>query len=216
MIKDLIDKLKLKRKEIQNFNQINISSKNNIYEIKINDYVSINDYNKIVNSSEEYKILNSICSSVLWNGDEQKINKGTYYVIIKSNHIYNILLSDEKIVINERTKINFDEQSQNENILQDREITLNINKNEYKYCSTKHDKTGDTFYIKYYFKNKVYDLGPLELSEKEVYDEVSSVVYNLQNIEGIKNIINIELFELTILDDLSKKLSNKNKKLKKL
>ena len=52
-------------------------------------------------SNEEYHILSSIYTSVLWNSSRQKVNKGTYYVIPISNCIYNILVGDEESIINE-------------------------------------------------------------------------------------------------------------------
>lgn len=121
---------------------------------------------KKIKSSEEYSILDLVSNSVLWNSTRQKVNKGIYYVITIDNRIYNILFTDEEIVINERIKILVDEQTQKENITRERDITFNINKNEYYYFSAKHDITGDTFYTKYYSKNKLYSLGKLDLSEK--------------------------------------------------
>ena len=207
MFKELIDKLKAKKKQLQNYrienntmetktveqnkSHITISVQNKISKIEINDYISMEDYEKIMKSSEEYQILELLCNCVLWNSNKQRVNKGTYYVIIVDNRIYNILFTGDKIKIDERTKIQLDEQTQKENITQERAITLNINKNEYRYYSAKHDKTGNTFYIKYYNKNRLYSLGTLDLNKEEAYEEINSVIHNLENIEGIKNILNI-------------------------
>lgn len=111
--------------------------------------------------------------------------------------------------MNERTEIKLDLQTKNEDVLQDRTITFNTNKNEYYYFSAKHAKTGDTFYVKYYNKNKLYSLGMLELSEKETYDEISYIIYNLESIEGIENILNTEILKLNILDDFDKDFSKR-------
>lgn len=232
MFKELIDKLKAKKKQLQNYrienntmetktveqnkSHITISVQNKISKIEINDYISMEDYEKIMKSSEEYHILELLCNCVLWNSNKQRVNKGTYYVIIVDNRIYNILFTGDKIKIDERTKIQLDEQTQKENITQERAITLNINKNEYRYYSAKHDKTGNTFYIKYYNKNRLYSLGTLDLNKEEAYEEVNSVIHNLENIEGIKNILNIPFLKTNILEDLGKSFQQRKKSYKKL
>ena len=229
MFKELIDKLKAKKKQLQNYrienntmeakrveqnkSHITISVQNKISKIEINDYISMEDYEKIMKSSEEYHILELLCNCVLWNSNKQRVNKGTYYVIIVDNRIYNILFTGDKIKIDERTKIQLDEQTQKENITQERAITLNINKNEYRYYSAKHDKTGNTFYIKYYNKNRLYSLGTLDLNKEEAYEEINSVIYNLENIEGIKNILNIPFLKTNILEDLGKSFQQRKKEL---
>lgn len=232
MFKELIDKLKAKKKQLQNYrienntmetktveqnkSHITISVQNKISKIEINDYISMEDYEKIMKSSEEYHILELLCNCVLWNSNKQRVNKGTYYVIIVDNRIYNILFTGDKIKIDERTKIQLDEQTQKENITQERAITLNINKNEYRYYSAKHDKTGNTFYIKYYNKNRLYSLGTLDLNKEEAYEEINSVIHNLENIEGIKNILNIPFLKTNILEDLGKSFQQRKKSYKKL
>ena len=229
MFKELIDKLKAKKKQLQNYrienntmetktgeqnkSHITISVQNKISKIEINDYISMEDYEKIMKSSEEYHILELLCNCVLWNSNKQRVNKGTYYVIIVDNRIYNILFTGDKIKIDERTKIQLDEQTQKENITQERAITLNINKNEYRYYSAKHDKTGNTFYIKYYNKNRLYSLGTLDLNKEEAYEEINSVIHNLENIEGIKNILNIPFLKTNILEDLGKSFQQRKKEL---
>lgn len=229
MFKELIDKLKAKKKQLQNYrienntmetktveqnkSHITISVQNKISKIEINDYISMEDYEKIMKSSEEYYILELLCNCVLWNSNKQRVNKGTYYVIIVDNRIYNILFTGDKIKIDERTKIQLDEQTQKENITQERAITLNINKNEYRYYSAKHDKTGNTFYIKYYNKNRLYSLGTLDLNKEEAYEEINSVIHNLENIEGIKNILNIPFLKTNILEDLGKSFQQRKKEL---
>lgn len=49
----------------------------------------------------------------------------------------------------------------------------------------------------------------LELLEKETYDEISYIIYNLESIEGIENILNTEILKLNILDDFDKDFSKR-------
>ena len=120
MFKELIDKLKQRRNKIQNYRtnndeiktgikvheekevEIIISSQNNITKIEIPDYVCIGDFVDKKNLGEEYKILDFLCNCVIWNSDKQKVNKGIYYVILIDNRVYNILINEDKVQIDER------------------------------------------------------------------------------------------------------------------
>lgn len=216
MVRELIDKLKSKKQQLQKYktnddtietkNQkeidIKISKQDNIYKIEIYDYISIIDFVDKKNSGDEYGILDMLYNCVLWNSDKQKVNKGTYYVTIIDNRIYNILFTDDKIKIDERTKKEIDEQTKKENIIEERVITYNINENKYHYYSAKHESDGNTYYTKYYNKNRKYSLGSLDLTEEETYEEIKSVIYNLENVEGIATILNIELLKEHVLNKL--------------
>ena len=229
MFKELIDKLKQRRNKIQNYRtnndeiktgikvheekevEIIISSQNNITKIEIPDYVCIGDFVDKKNLGEEYKILDFLCNCVIWNSDKQKVNKGIYYVITNGNSLYNILLNDEKIIISERIKLAIDEETRKENITQERVITFYINNNKYNYFSAKHDSSRDTYYIKYYNKNRGYSLGELDLTEKETYEEILSVISNLEDIDKIDDILDINILKLYILDDLKNECVKKIK-----
>ena len=231
MFKELIDKLKQRRNKIQNYRtnneemktgikvheekqvEIIVSSQNNITKIEIPDYVCMGDFVDKKNYGEEYKILDLLCNCVLWNSDKQKVNKGIYYVIIIENRIYNILFTDDKIQIDERIKPIFDEVTNKENITQERVITYLPNQNKYRYYSAKHESDGNTYYTKYYNKNREYSLGTLDLTEEETFEEVASVISNLESITGIETILDIELLKEQILSDLSKNSLQRKKKL---
>jgi len=221
MLRELIDKLKSKKQQLQKHEasndvietkqieeekeiDIKVSKQGNIYKIEISDYISIIDFVDKKNSSDEYKVLDLLCNYVLWNGSKQKVNKGTYYVINTSNCLYNILFTDDTIDIEERIKIELDEQTQKENIIEERLITFNIDEEKYRYYTAKHEQNRNTYYTKYYDKNRTYSLGALDLSEEEALSEIKEVFYNLEGIEGINNILDIELLKSYIADDLRK------------
>ena len=214
MFKKLIDILKLKKKQLQDYEinketiekqsniEINVSRKNDILKIEIDDYISIGDYvGKIefIELTRGYKLLDLISNSVLWNSRKQKVNKGTYYVITIDNRLYNILINDEVLKIDERTKKEIDEETQKEDITEERVITFDINKNEYYYCSAKHDKTGSTYQNRYYDKNRTFGLGTLDLSTKETIDAINSVFSNLEEICETENIVDVKLLKQHLL-----------------
>lgn len=222
MFKELIARLKQKKHQIQNYQtnnndiktgikvheekevEIIVSNQNNITKIEIPDYVCIGDFVDKKNDGEEYKLLDLLCNCVLWNSDKQKVNKGIYYVIIIENRIYNILFTDDKIQIDERIKPIFDEVTNKENITQERVITYLPNQNKYRYYSAKHESDGNTYYTKYYNKNREYSLGTLDLTEEETFNEIASVISNLETIPSIETILDIELLKEQILKDLKK------------
>ena len=142
MFRKLIAKLRTKKQQLQNHKthndvietkpddendvDITISKDGNILKIEISNYISIEDYVKKMESSDKYSVLDLLCNCVLWGHRRQKINKGIYYVIVVDNRLYNILFADKKIIIDERTNIELDEQTQKENITQERVITFYI------------------------------------------------------------------------------------------
>lgn len=155
--------------------------------------------------------MDKICNCVLWNSDKQKVNKGIYYVISVDNCLYNILFTDDKVKIDERINKEVDEQTQKENIIQERVITYNVNKNQYRYFSAKHESDGNTYYTRYYNKNRALKFGNLELTEEETYEEVKSVISNLESIEGIETILDVGLLKEHVLNDLNKDMKTKTK-----
>lgn len=228
MFKELINKLKLRKLWLENYKHnktviqsdeinenknivINVTNENDFYKIEIPYYISLEDYVNKMESSDEYNILDSLCNCVIYNSEKKKVNKGIYYVITNGNSLYNILLNDEKIKISERIKLAIDEETRKENITQERVITFYINNNEYNYFSAKHDSSRDTYYTKYYNKNRGYSLGELDLTEKETYEEILSVISNLEDIDKIDDILDINILKLYILDDLKNECIQKKK-----
>ena len=68
----------------------------------LDDYYTIQDYvdkMKEIDGLEIDKLLNL---SVLWNSERQRVNKGTYYIFKHKTYLYNILINDEVIAIDER------------------------------------------------------------------------------------------------------------------
>lgn len=228
MFKELIDKLKLRKLWLENYKHnktviqsdeinenknivINVTNEYDFYKIEIPYYISLEDYVNKMESGDEYNILDSLCNCVIYNSEKKKVNKGIYYVITNGNSLYNILLNDEKIKISERIKLAIDEDTGKENITQERVITFYTNNNEYNYFSAKHDSSRDTYYTKYYNKNRGYSLGELDLNVKDTLEEISSVIYNMENINEVEKILDINILKLYILDDLKNECIQKKK-----
>ncbi|MBP3635623.1 MAG: hypothetical protein J6J17_04150 [Bacilli bacterium] len=212
MFTEIINKLKKKKQELQNLNNmpieekttfdITIAKENNIYKMEISDYISIVDYVERTDLIDEFGVTDMISNGVLWNSKKQKVNKGIYYVLIVDGRLYNIFINGNDLAIDERTKIN--------DITEERIIYFNTITSDYHYFSAKHDKTGSTFYTKYYSKNG-FDFGKLKFSKEEAYEEINNVISNLESIEKIICLIDIDLLKTGILNDIGNESLQKKK-----
>lgn len=214
MFDSIINKLKKKKQKLQTLSTINseatptfsitISKENSVYKMEISDYISIIDYVDNVKLIDKYKMIDKISNGVLWNNRKQKVNKGLYYVLTEENKLYNILVNDDTVAIDERIKI--------DDITEERIINFNTRSGDYHYFSAKHDKTGDTFYTRYYSKQGL-DLGKLNFSKEEAYEELNNVISNLSSIEEITKIIDTDLLKTNILNDVDIEGFQRKKKL---
>lgn len=197
MFENLINKLKTKKQQLQNlvfYNghfddhnpsfEILLSQENKFFKLEISDYISSVDYGERMKKIDNFGLESMISASVLWNSKRQKINKGTYFVITIDNRLYNILISDGNLIIDERTNI--------EQIIEERIIRLE--NNNYWCTFFKHDITGNTFYTRYY-NTCGFSLGTLDLTKEETIEVFGSVIENLRNIDGIDGIIDLSIFE---------------------
>lgn len=213
MIKELIEKLRLRKVKLEslnedgkkNINNIRLSKNNNIVKVDIDDYISMSEFVRKEKESQKYEDLKFLCNCVLWNSKKQMVNKGIYYIIILDNTIYNILITDEKILIDERINVELDETRQKENIIQEKLITFYEEKKEYTYYVAKHESNGNTYYTKYFNKNRGYSLGNLDLSDGEALVDLKEFLDNLERIESIEDIIDISLIKKVILDSFGEK-----------
>ena len=226
-LKSLFLKLKSKKQKPQIVSQsieatkkntidIPISLKDNIYKIEIKEDISLRDFVDKINSNEEYKVLDLIPNAVLLSLN--KINQGTYYVVTIDNRLYSILVNDKKIIIYERIKKELDENEKSsmigagieafgEHILQDRKIEIQLDDHNYSYSSLKHRMDKDTYYIRSYGKVKNNIIR--ELTNKDAYNEINSVLCNLETIPGMETILNIGSLRILILDDIKEKMNEK-------
>lgn len=187
---DIKSKIKCNEKDIVD---ITIFCENNIFIIQISDYISISAYMEKMKKIDKYEINQYICNSVLWNGSKQCVNKGTFYIIFNNDILYNIWINGDDLKIDERiTK---------DNIIEEKLLFFNKSSNDYSYSSLKHDHTGSTFFTKFYTKQKKDSLRMFALSKEEAFNDIYSIISNLEEIVDIDNILNIDLLKEYILGD---------------
>ena len=158
MLKNLINKLKLQRNELNNFIDyhdpieikpvvdITITKENDFIKMKISDYISVADYVERLENNDEYNLLKLVHNTVLWDSSRQCVSKGIYYIIQIDNRLYNIQINDNKIQIDERIR--------SEETIVEKYLSFNNETYDYRYSSLKHDSTGSTFYTKFYNKSQ--------------------------------------------------------------
>lgn len=166
---------------------------NNMQVIQIEDYISIEDYFNLSSGVN----LDDVTFNILWNSEKQCINKGFLFVFRYSEKLYNILIDDGSVHIDERTKVC--------SITEERFLRVDYLKDDYSYSLLKHDENGSTFYTMYYSKNPAFVFG-LDFTPKEAYEEIQRVIETLKEVSGIENIISTDKINEVVLSDIKERI----------
>ena len=169
---------------------ISISQEDDYFKVTVADYYTISEYVEKMREIDEYGIENLLNNSVVWNSGKQRVNKGTYYVFRHNNNLYNILVNDEQIRIDERIRIN--EETLN------RVITFYINQ-EYQYFRCIHDKNGSSRACRYYKPND--DFPMLELTREEFLQDFNATMNSLKTFKAIDDILDLKKIYAKVLED---------------
>ena len=211
MLKELIDKYLRRKKVVEEKIQpveekqvfdISISRCNNVFMVDVSDYVTIGDYVERMHEIDNYNLLDLIGNAVLWNSKRQRVNKGTYYVIMHDGYLYNILLGEEETIIDERIKV--------DDHTVEKHIDLHKN-GDYNFTHFKHDKVGSTYYTMYYSK-RGFPIKNFELSKEDAYELISDLLSRFELVPSSDNILDVNMFRDNVLDDLVPKSDGVSKK----
>lgn len=156
----------------------------------ISDYISIVDYSERMKLTDTFGMELMISNAVLWNSRKQKVNKGSYYVVTVDNRLYNILVNESIIKIDERIYDN--------GIIEEKILSFDSRNDDYSYTVHHHDSTGNTFYTRYFSQ---LSFGNLDLSLEEFLKSSSLLISNLELIENIENVIDIKSLKNCIFAD---------------
>lgn len=204
MLKRLFKKRKNKSNEFKTINvqeepkieentcEIKITKENNYYIINVNTYASTHDF--ITN-----EILNLISNNISWDNKEQKHKYGTYYIIKNNNEIYNILINDKEIRIDERVQF--------ETYSHEKIITYDIEKNHFDYFQCKHDLYGSSYETLYYSsEDDGFFIKELELSKENTSNEINTILNNLNKYDFMQNILDIKRLQNILIKILNEKI----------
>lgn len=172
--------------------EIKILKEDNYYVVIVSDYASISDF-----STNE--ILNLISNNISWDNKNQKHKYGTYYIIKNNNEIYNILINDKVVRIDERIQF--------ETYTHEKIITYDIEKNDFDYFQCKHDIYGSSYETLYYSsEDNGFFIKELELCKENTSNEINTILNNLNKYDFIQNIFDINSLLQTIDEILNKKI----------
>ncbi len=177
---------------------INIIESQEMTKVEISDYISINDYYDRMKMINRLDVDKKLTLGIIWDSDKQCVKKGSYYIFNHNDKIYNILINEKEIIIEERTKI--------EEETQDKIFSFNIDDYDYHYFRCMHDKIGSSYLTRYYSKNGT-KIEKLELSSQEFYKDLKGILESLESFKNIKSILNIEDIKIHILNELIDKSS---------
>lgn len=174
--------------------ELTTSKEDNIFKVEISDYIKVMNYVKRFKEDDPYNLYDSISNNILWNGDRQRVNKGTYFIIYVGNRLYNVLFQDGTIEIDERTR--YENGHTDEKILK-----YDPQKPTYKYCILKHDETGSTYLTKFYDKEKI-DMKFFRYPYEDAYRDITDLIANLQTIPNMNRVVNINMLIDGVVKDM--------------
>jgi len=113
---------------------ISISKKDGYFKVTVAGYYTINEYVEKMREINNLGIENLLNNSVVWNSKKQCVNKGTYFIFRHDGNLYNILINDDIIKIDERYPLGKETMN--------KVVTFYKNILSYKYFKCVHDKNG--------------------------------------------------------------------------
>lgn len=167
---------------------------NNMQVIEVEDYMSMEEYANLPEGID----LKDVAFSVLWNTELQAINKGFIFVFRHKGVLYNILLDDGLTMIDERTFVG--------KHVEERFLSVSSKRDEYHYSLLKHNDIRSTYYTAYFSNDMQNTLGT-DFTAREAYDEISTLIKNLEGIEGIENIIVMERINDIVISDIKSRMN---------
>ncbi len=168
---------------------MSISKEDDYFKVTVADYYTLSEYVEKMREIDKFGIEELLNNSVVWNSRKQRINKGTYFVFGHNNNLYNILVNDEQIRIDERIFI--DEETLN------RVITF-YSGQSYQYFRCIHDKNGSSRDCRYYKPND--DFPMLELTREEFLQDFNATISSLKTFKPIDDILDLKKLDSYLFD----------------
>ena len=163
---------------------IKITQEENYFKINVADNYKIQEYYSKIQEIDNLGIDKLLNNSVVWNSRKQSVNNGDYFIFHHNGNLYNILINDENIKIDERIPIG--EETLN------KVFTFYTKDSRYKYFRCMHDKNGSSYNVNYYTSSKI---PMLEISKEEFLSDFNKTIQNLETFKNIEKIINLNKFK---------------------
>ena len=199
---EIINKLRNKRKKLVELSEVNepeeekqynvnLSKEGNFYKLDLGEDLSLGEYCEIIKKIDVYSFDAMLNILSMYDGVNNLVRKGTYYVFEHNGKTYNIVLLDSKIVVFRKEQ--FEEYSETIDIIR------KIESNTLILSILRHDKNGSTYYYKYYCTRDISSYPEnWIISYEEAKDTINMVLDDLGNTENINQIFDVESFRKTI------------------
>lgn len=180
---------------------ISISQEDGYLKSVVADYYTINEYVEKMREIDKLGIEKLLNNSVVWNSGKQRVNKGTYFVFDHNGSLYNILINDEVVKIDERHIL--DKQTFNS------VVTFYNNSKTYDYFTCVHDENGSTYDTRYYSYKGHTTIKGFEMTKSETIDDWIFITRSLKTFKAIDKIIDIAKLDKYIFINLDEYLFDK-------
>lgn len=173
---------------------ISISKEDDYFKVTVADYYTINEYVEKMREIDEYGIEKLLNNSVVWNGFRQRVNKGNYYIFRHNDKLYNILINDAEISIDERIPVG--EETVNK--------VMTFLDKSYRYFRCEHDKNGSSYDTMYYNPNG-FPIKAFEMTREEFLQDFNATMNSLKTFKPIDDILDLKKLDLYLFDKKYKK-----------
>ncbi len=180
---------------------ISISRQEDYDKVTVADYYTINQYIEKMKEVDDCDIEKSLNTSVVWNSGKQRVNKGTYFVFTHKGSLYNILINDDIIKIDERHIL--DKNTFNS------VITFYNNSPLYEYFTCMHDEHGSTYDTRYYSSKGFTPIKAFEMTRSEVVDDWIFITRSLKTFKAIDEIVDMAKLDKYVFVKLDEYLFDK-------
>ena len=198
MFEKLFRRKKEKKVFVEEEPAVTVTKEGDIYEAVLSDNVPIMKYEELKDECENGSALNNLHNGLLWDSGADVCKKGTYHIIDLGDIVYNFTNHSNKVVVDERIV--------RDGITYETYLELTLSNSHYTISMLEHTADGNTISTRYYDSVKMYGIEGLELSAKEAFDATNATLENLNNIDGVTNYLDLELFRSRILEDLRVRL----------
>lgn len=171
-------------------------------KVIVADYYTINEYVEKMKEIDKHGIDKSLNTSVVWNSEKQRVNKGAYFIFSRNGHLYNILVNDEIIKIDERHTL--DKQTMNS------VVTFYNNSPSWEYFTCVHDENGSTYDTKYCSSKGFTTVKAFEMSRHEAICNWIFITRELKTFNAIDEIVDMKKLDDYLFVKLDGYLFDKN------
>ena len=160
--------------------KVHLEKNANYIKMTIDDDIALQDYSMAIKMSGNE--LNTFVFAVFWNDEKQAVNSGTYYNFNHNDRKYNVAVTKEKILIDERTPL--------QKGMCEKRLTMYEKRGEYDFFKCRHDEMASTHDMEY-FTSREEEFLASEMTNEDFDKDVQSIFSNLDNLTTVQGVDDI-------------------------